>query len=126
MEESSYKCKRSIISKWANNIGDVFDWWVAPNEDLYYAPETRSPIPDENANNFMIPIFLPLPENYDWTKEAFPCYPTSIEFLPNQSVNLNKNMEAAVATGNVEERYGHFAEKLIMEDGRCVGARKLS
>ena len=122
MEESSYKCKRSIISKWANNIGDVFDWWVAPNEDLYYAPETRSPIPDENANNFMIPIFLPLPENYDWTKEAFPCYPTSIEFLPNQSVNLNKNMEAAVATGNVEERYGHFAEKLIMEDGRCIGA----
>ena len=122
MMESSYKCKRSIISKWANNIGEVFDWWVAPNTELYYAEETRSPIPDENAGNFLIPIFLPLPEHYDWRKETFPCYPTSVEFLPNQGVNVNKNMEAAVATGNVEERYGFFAEKLLMENGRCVGA----
>ena len=122
MMESSYKCKRSIISKWAHNIGEVFDWWVAPNTELYYADETRSPIPDENAGNFLIPIFLPLPEHYDWRKEAFPCYPTSVEFLPNQGVNVNKNMEAAVATGNVEERYGYFAEKLVMVGGRCTGA----
>ncbi len=122
MMESSYKCKRAIMSKWAHNIGDVFDWWVEPNQELYYAEETRSAIPDENADNFIIPIFLPLPEHYDWTKEKFPCYPTSVEFLPNQAVNVNKNMEAAVATGNVDERYGHFAEKLIMENGRCVGA----
>ena len=122
MMESSYKVKRTIISKWANNIGEVFDWWVAPNEDLYYAEETRSPIPDENAGNFLIPIFHPLPEHYDWRKEAFPCFPTTVEFLPNQGVNVNKNMEAAVATGNVDERYGYFAEKLVMEDGRCTGA----
>ena len=122
MMESSYKCKRSIISKWAHNIGEVFDWWVAPNTELYYADETRSSIPDENAGNFLIPIFLPLPEHYDWRKEAFPCYPTSVEFLPNQGVNVTKNMEAAVATGNVEERYGYFAEKLVMVGGRCTGA----
>lgn len=122
MKESCYKVKRAIISKWANHIGDVFDWWVEPNTSLYYAPETRSPIPDENADNFIIPIFHPLPEHYDWTQEKFPCYPTSVEFLPNQSVNFNANMDAAIATGNVDARYGHFAEKLIMEDGRCVGA----
>lgn len=122
MKESCYKVKRAIISKWANHIGEVFDWWVAPNTSLYYAPETRSPIPDESADNFLIPIFYPLPEHYDWTKEDFPCYPTSIEFLPNQSVNFLANMDAAVATGNVDARYGHFAEKLIMEDGRCTGA----
>lgn len=121
MEESSYKVKRAIISKWANNIGDVFDWWVEPNTELYYADETRSPIPDENAGNFLIPIFHPLPEHYDWSKETFPCYPTTVEFLPNQGVNVNKNMEAAVATGNVTEKYGHFGAKLMMEGGRCVG-----
>ena len=121
MEESSYKVKQAIFHKWATNIGDVFDWWVEPNTDLYYAPETRADIPDENADNFLVPIFYPLPEKYDWTKEQFPCYPTSVEFLPNQSVNFNKNMEAAVATGNVDTRYGHFVEKLIMEDGRCTG-----
>lgn len=122
MMESGYKAKRAIVSKWANNIADVFDWWIAPNPDLYIAPETRSPIPDENAGNFLIPIFYPLPAHYDWTKEAFPCYPASVEFLPNQSVNVRKNMEAALDTGNVDARYGHFAEKLIMEDGVCVGA----
>ncbi|MGN1405128.1 MAG: FAD-binding protein [Erysipelotrichaceae bacterium] len=120
--ESNYKVKRSIFSKWANNIGEVFDWWVEPNPELYYAPNTRADIPDENKDNFLIPIFYPLPEKYNWMEEKFPCYPTSVEFLPNQGVNFNKNMEAAVATGNVDARYACFAEKLIMEDGRCVGA----
>ncbi|MCD8159949.1 MAG: FAD-dependent oxidoreductase [Clostridiales bacterium] len=122
VQESNYKVKRAIMSKWANNIGDVFDWWVEPNTSLYIAPETRSAIPDENADNFLIPIFYPLPEAYDWTEEQFPCYPTSVEFKPDQSVNLNANMDAAVATGNVDAHYGCFAEKLIMEDGACVGA----
>ncbi|MDO4475195.1 MAG: FAD-dependent oxidoreductase [Lachnospiraceae bacterium] len=121
MEESSYKCKEIIFRKWANNIGEVFDWWVEPNTELYFAEETRSAIPDESKDNFIIPIFHPLPEKYDWTKEQYPCYPTSVEFLPSQAVNVNKNMDAAVTAG-VDAHYGCFGEKLIMEDGRCIGA----
>ena len=121
MVESTYRCKRSIMSKWAHNIGDAFDWWVEANPSLYYAETTRSAIPDENADNFLIPIFYPLPEHYDWKQERFPCYPTSVEFLPNQSVTVNANMQKAVDTGNVQTFYGCFVEKLIMEDGRCVG-----
>ena len=121
MVESTYRCKRSIMSKWAHNIGDAFDWWVEANPDLYYAETTRSAIPDESADNFIIPIFYPLPEHYDWKQERFPCYPTSVEFLPNQSVTVNANMQKAVDTGNVQTFYGCFVEKLIMEDGRCVG-----
>ena len=121
MVESTYRCKRPIMSKWAHNIGDAFDWWVEANPELYYAETTRSAIPDENANNFLIPIFYPLPENYDWKQERFPCYPTSVEFLPNQSVTVNANMQKAVDTGNVDTFYGCFVEKLIMENGRCVG-----
>ncbi len=121
MVESTYRCKRSIMSKWAHNIGETFDWWVEANPSLYYAETTRSAIPDENADNFLIPIFYPLPEHYDWKQERFPCYPTSVEFLPNQSVTVNANMQKAVDTGNVQTFYGCFVEKLIMEDGRCVG-----
>ncbi len=121
MVESTYRCKRAIMSKWAHNIGETFDWWVEANPDLYYAETTRSSIPDENADNFLIPIFYPLPEHYDWKQERFPCYPTSVEFLPNQSVTVNANMQKAVDTGNVDTFYGCFVEKLIMEDGRCVG-----
>ena len=121
MVESTYRCKRSIMSKWAHNIGDAFDWWVEANPDLYYAETTRSAIPDENASNFLIPIFYPLPENYDWKQERFPCYPTSVEFKPDQHVTVEANMQKAIDTGNVQTFYGCFVEKLIMEDGRCVG-----
>ena len=121
MNESTYRCKRAIMSKWAHNIGETFDWWVEANPDLYYAETTRSAIPDENADNFLIPIFYPLPEHYDWTQERFPCYPTSVEFKPDQHVTVEANMQKAVDTGNVETFYGCFVEKLIMDNGRCVG-----
>lgn len=121
MVESTYRCKRSIMSKWAHNIGDAFDWWVEANPDLYYAETTRSAIPDENADNFIIPIFYPLPEHYDWKQERFPCYPTSVEFKPDQHVTVGANMQKAVDTGNVQTFYGCFVEKLIMDNGRCVG-----
>ena len=121
MVESTYRCKRSIMSKWAHNIGDAFDWWVEANPDLYYAETTRSAIPDENAENFIIPIFYPLPEHYDWKQERFPCYPTSVEFKPDQHVTVEANMQKAIDTGNVQTFYGCFVEKLIMENGRCVG-----
>ena len=121
MVESTYRCKRSIMSKWAHNIGDAFDWWVEANPDLYYAETTRSAIPDENADNFIIPIFYPLPEHYDWKQERFPCYPTSVEFKPDQHVTVEANMQKAVDTGNVQTFYGCFVEKLIMDHGRCVG-----
>lgn len=121
MVESTYRCKRSIMSKWAHNIGDAFDWWVEANPDLYYAETTRSAIPDESADNFIIPIFYPLPEHYDWKQERFPCYPTSVEFKPDQHITVEANMQKAIDTGNVQTFYGCFVEKLIMEDGRCVG-----
>ena len=121
MVESTYRCKRSIMSKWAHNIGDAFDWWVEANPDLYYAETTRSSIPDESADNFIIPIFYPLPEHYDWKQERFPCYPTSVEFKPDQHVTVEANMQKAVDTGNVQTFYGCFVEKLIMDNGRCVG-----
>ena len=121
MVESTYRCKRSIMSKWAHNIGDAFDWWVEANPDLYYAETTRSAIPDESADNFIIPIFYPLPEHYDWKQERFPCYPTSVEFKPDQYVTVEANMQKAIDTGNVQTFYGCFVEKLIMDNGRCVG-----
>ena len=121
MVESTYRCKRSIMSKWAHNIGETFDWWVEANPDLYYAETTRSAIPAERADNFIIPIFYPLPEHYDWKQERFPCYPTSVEFKPDQHVTVEANMQKAIDTGNVQTFYGCFVEKLIMDNGRCVG-----
>lgn len=120
MDECSYKTKRSLVSKWAKGSAEVFDWYIGAKKDLYICDATRAEVPDANAASFLIPIFYPLPEAYDWTKEQHPVYPSSVELLPSQAPVLKANMETAVANG-VEPYYGHFVEKLIMEDGRCVG-----
>ncbi|MCR5161611.1 MAG: FAD-binding protein [Lachnospiraceae bacterium] len=134
VNESGYRVKRSIAKKWADNIGEAFDWWMGADEHLFIADETRQAIEDENADDFLVPIFRPLPSYkdadgnehvYNWKEERFPCYPTSVEFLPSQAATFNANWEKALDTGLVETYFGHFGKKLIMEDGRCVGVYAL-
>ncbi len=135
VNESSYRVKRSIARKWADNIGEAFDWWTDADDHLFIADETRQPIEDENADDFLIPIFRPLPSYkdangqehvYNWKEERFPCYPTSVEFLPNQSATFTANWNKALDTGHVEAYFGHFGKKLIMEDGKCAGVYALN
>ena len=134
VNESGYRVKRSIAKKWADNIGEAFDWWMGADEHLFIADETRQAIEDENADDFLVPIFRPLPSYkdadgnehvYNWKEERFPCYPTSVEFLPSQAATFNANWQKALDTGLVEAYFGHFGKKLIMEDGRCVGVYAL-
>lgn len=120
MEECGYKCKRSIMDRWAKEGADVFNWFIEAKPDLYICDTTRSEVPDEFASSYLIPIFHPLPEHYDYHKEKFPVYPTSVELKPDQKPVVDANMEKALAL-NVTPFFGHFVEKLIMEDGRCIG-----
>jgi len=134
VNESGYRVKRPITAKWAANIGEAFDWYMGADEHLFIADETRQPIEDENADDFLVPIFRPLPSYkdadgnehvYNWKEERFPCYPTSVEFLPSQGATFNANWQKALDTGKVEAYFGHFGRKLIMEDGCCVGVYAL-
>ena len=134
VNESCYRVKRTIAKKWADNIGTAFDWWMGADGHLFIADETRQPIEDENADDFLVPIFRPLPSYldpdgkehvYNWKEERFPCYPTSVEFLPSQQATFSANWQKALDTGKVEAYFGHFGKKLIMEDGRCTGVYAL-
>ncbi len=121
MDEMSYFPKRSILIKWARGIGEVFNWYIGAKEDLYICPDFFTDVPDESAECALYPWYYPLPEAYDWTQEAHPTYPTSIGFSPDQSPVLKANFQMAMDTGNVTPYWGHFAEKLIMDNGRVVG-----
>lgn len=121
MVESTYRVKRSIMSRWAKGNAEVFDWFIGAKPDLYITETTRSEVPDEHAKSFLIPIFHPLPEHYNYKEEKFPVYPTAVELLPSQAPVVNANMEKAIKESKVTPYYGHFVEKLIMEDGRCTG-----
>ena len=134
VNESGYRVKRPITAKWAENIGEAFDWYMGADSHLYIADETRQPIPDSNADDFLIPIYRPLPSYkdkdgvehvYNWHEERFPCFPTSVEFLPSQQKTFSANWQKALDTGKVRAYFGHFGRKLIMEGGRCVGVYAL-
>jgi succinate dehydrogenase/fumarate reductase flavoprotein subunit len=121
MTECSYKIKRAILSKWAYNHAPVFDWYIGAKEDLYIADTTRADIPDENADAFLIPLYIPMPEKYDWENEQFPTYPTSCELMPSQQPVLQANFDMALDAG-LEAYFGHFVEKLIKDtSGRITG-----
>ena len=130
LNESGYRAKRTIMAKWAHNIGEVFDWYMKGDDHLFIADTTRQPIEDENADDFLVPIYRPLPSYkdkdgvehvYNWKEERFPCFPTSVEFLPSQQKTFIANWQKALDTGKVKGYFGHFGKKLIMKDGRCVG-----
>ena len=121
MKECSYRIKRPIISRWAHHCAEVFDWYISAKPDLYVAPTNRADIPDANAGSFLVPLYHPLPEHYDYREEIFPTYPTSVEFLPNQAPVFRANMDKAVAEGDVTAFYGHFVVKLLKDGNRVVG-----
>lgn len=121
MRECTYRIKRPIISRWANDCADVFQWYIDAKEDLYICETTRSEVPDENVEAYLVPLAHPLPEHYNYKEEEFPVFPTSVEFRPNQAPVLAANMEKAMSDGEVSPFYGYFAEKLIKEDGRITG-----
>ena len=134
INESGYRVKRPITAKWAANIGEAFDWYMGADSHLFIADETRQEIPDEYADDFLIPIYRPLPSYkdkngndhpYNWKEERFPCFPTSVEFLPSQQKTFMAHWQKALDTGNVKAYFGHFGRKLIMKDGKCVGVYAL-
>ncbi|TWH56908.1 succinate dehydrogenase/fumarate reductase flavoprotein subunit [Desulfitobacterium sp. LBE] len=121
MKESSYKVKRSIMSRWAKGSAEVFDWFIAAKPDIYICDTSRSDVPDEHKDAFLAPLLHPLPEHYNYKEEQFPTFPTSVILSPSQAPVVNANMDKAISTGKVKPYYGHFVEKLIMENGRCTG-----
>ncbi len=111
LEEGSYFPKRSIYTKWAKGSGEVFDWYAGAVPDLYYAESSIAEIPD-GVDRYVTPYFVPLPEGYDFQKEEFPCYPSSVTCYPDQRFILDANWQIALDSGLADARFGHFVEKL--------------
>ena len=120
MSECGYYVKRSIISRYVYEVSDVFDWIIEPVEDLYIADDSMADIPDGCECN-LVPDTCLLPKGYDYREEILPTFPTSVGF-GNLGLILGPQIAAAEATGNATALYGHYAEKLIKEGSRVVGA----
>ena len=121
MIESSYMCKRAIMSRYAYEVADMFDWLVEPMvDDMWVGDSSMADIPD-GVTNYLLPDNHPLPEGYDWQAEVIPTFPTTVNF-GSMAEQHAAQIKAAEDTGHAKAYYGHFAEKLITdESGRVVG-----
>lgn len=122
MDNTLNYSNRAIVKRWAYEAADVFDWFIASKPDLFICDESRQDIPAESADCYLIPQFWPEPAHATWDESDHPTYPVSVEFQPSQTLVVNACMAKAVADGDVDERYGYFAEKLVRdESGRVTG-----
>ena len=119
MEECSHHVKQSIISRYYDDSGAALDWFISCS-DVYVAPESYAEIPEESQDNYMFPYMYPMLENYDYTEEALPCYPTSVGFSALGTV-MAENLQVAV-DGGANVLYDTKGVELIMgDDGAVAG-----
>ena len=121
MKECTFRNKRPILQRWAQECGAAFDWLLEAKPDLFICDATRSDVPDEHAGLFLAPHRYPDPEFYDHTTEQYPIFPVTMQFLPAQAPMVALNLEKAKAQGDVTECYGAFAKKLERDGDRVCG-----
>ncbi|MFR1638387.1 MAG: hypothetical protein ACLSVD_03960 [Eggerthellaceae bacterium] len=88
VEEGSYFPKRSIYTKWAKHSGEARYLKPCPTSTTPKARSRRS----RHAEQYITPYFVPLPDGYDFTKEAF-CYPSSVSCYPDQKFIFEANWD---------------------------------
>ena len=122
MTECQYYPNRALLSKWAHNNGEVFDWFIAAKPDLFISERSTDPLPAvEPENDCSIWVrHYPLPEGFDLSKERVKEFQSSVSFNPSQQPVLAANWQRAEEAGAVCYT-GHFAEKLIKEGDRVAG-----
>lgn len=108
----------SIVRKWAYNSADAFDWWCSGDDELYF-PEPGEIIPMMGDPAHPVAVSSMSDPSIDYANENQAAYPENLSFTDHPHVvkaNLQKGIDKGAAA-----HFGHFAEKLIMEDDRCVG-----
>ena len=120
MDEGGYFAKRSIYTKWFDGVGEVFDWYISINPDLYVCADMYDVPPNGEDDGYAAPLCWPQPELYDFTQERYPTYPSS-------AAMSGRELDA-MALELVESEYGgvgyyqYRAEQLITDDdGRVTG-----
>lgn len=122
MTECQYYPNRTLLSKWAHNNGEVFDWFIAAKPDLFISAKSTDPLPavtsEEDCSLWV--RHYPAPENFDLSTERVKEFQSSVSFNSSQQPVLAANWKRAEEAGAICYT-GHFAEKLIKEGNRVTG-----
>ena len=121
MQECQYRIKRPIISRWSKHAHEVFDWYISAMPELYIARTSAEQIPSEHKKCAITPCDWPGPEAYDYRREAFPVFPTSLVFSPGHAPLLKRTLAMCTDDLGVKVYYAHKAEQLITDEDRVSG-----
>ena len=115
--ESCQFANYAVIRNFVRHESEVIDWWIDGDPDCYIPEE---PVPfsfgDPNAPHT---VNGGVDLSVDYNAESQASYPTRISF-GNHAGTVNANLERGQEAGGTTY-FGHFAEQLIMDEGRCVG-----
>ena len=75
MKECTYRTKRPILKRWADECGAAFDWLLEAAPDIFICDTSRSDVPEESRDLYLAPHRYPDPEFYDYTTEQYPILP---------------------------------------------------
>lgn len=126
MRECTYRNKRSILKKWADHAHEAIDWFIGAYPELTICDSTRQEVtPEQFDKGILVPLAWPQPEHYDYRKEEFPTFPSSMEFRSSrpdqQGFVVEANLNAAIEKG-AKTFFGCFGTKLLRDgDGRVTG-----
>ena len=109
--------KHAIWFKWANGIGDTFDWCMETLGDVYIAATSAEDV--SGHENYVSPMAYPLPDGFDPENEYNTTYATSVNWTSSNF--CDQCIEQAGELCDFKNFGSHRVEKLIMEDGRCAG-----
>ena len=116
--ESCQFANYSIIRKFVRNESDVIDWWIDGDPDCHIPAEgEQAGTPGDTEAPHTVSGMVDL--SIDYANESQASYPTRISF-GNHAGTVNANFARGQEAGG-EAYFGHFAEELIMDEGRCVG-----
>lgn len=119
--ESGFRSKASIMERFISEMPDVFQWIIDADPDVYVTDTCFPVLEGDEANHALIPERYPEPDPaWSFKNETIPTFPGTFTF-GNLTNMMKLNVEKAKEQGDAETYFGHFAEKLIMENGRCTG-----
>ena len=120
MKECSYRIKRPILKKWADNAHRVMDWFIGAYPELTICDTTREVVTQEQYDKgILAPLAWPQPKHYDYREEAFPTYPSSMEFRSSRGDQQGFIVEAQLRDAEkngAKVFYGCFGSKLLKND----------
>ncbi len=113
-EECASISNYRIVRRFVEGDAEAMDWWIEGG-DCYIPASADEMVDEEEHPNYVSCMSDP---SIDWEAEPQAAYPECLNFSDHQAI-LDNNAAKAEAAG-AAAYYGHFGEKLIVEEDGSV------